>query len=206
MSDNNSENQENNDKRDFRGSFLEILKRANNNKKAIALGAVAVGAIAYAAPYGEEAYRAVAEKAPWSIAAIAGSEVMWNTGAVLMLASTGARIAKNPLKIRGQFKNAKQSLAEATNTGLFKVGMGANIAGELGTASTIVGVSVAELPMEVWPMTMGASVGLAIPSVIAWKGIYEVHKAGKKQGLGSIDIDGDDHEQSLGSEGGEDDR
>ena len=52
MPDNNSENQKNNDKRDFRGSFFEIFKRVNNNKKAIALGAVAVGAIAYAAPNG----------------------------------------------------------------------------------------------------------------------------------------------------------
>lgn len=155
---------------------------SRKSKKVLALGGLAFSSIVVAAPHAHEAYDAVSHEAPWVVGSLVASEAAWNIGAATMLVSTGARLG-NPLKIRSEFKGAKNALAAASNTNLFKTGMAMNVIGEAGTASTLVGVSMAKLPVEVWPLTMGTAVGLLLPSAIAWKGIYNVHKDSMKHSL-----------------------
>jgi hypothetical protein len=120
----------------------------------------------------EETKDAVTDNIAWAAPALVATEAMWNIGATTMLISTGRRVG-NPLKLHSRFK---EIVTEASDSAAFKAGLGINILGEVGTASILIGGSVAELPPSTWPLTVGSSVALVAPGVVVWKMLWDIHK------------------------------
>lgn len=143
----------------------------------LALGVAAVAAL-IAAPHAIEAKDAVVDNLAWALPVLTVSEVAWNSGAALMLLAAGKKIG-NPLKLHSRFKEVSHDFVNVVDKPIFKVGMVTNILGEVGTASILIGGSIAELPPATWPLTMGTSVLLAAPAAVAWTALWRSkHKKG----------------------------
>ena len=132
-------------------------------KTPLILGGFATAAIV-AAPNVKEVASTLADNAHWVVPSLVVTESMWNVGAAMMLASAGKRIG-NPLTLHRRFKDV---VSNSVDSKLFKSGLAINVLGEIGTASVVVGGSVAYLPPSAWPLTMGASAALAAPGIVVW--------------------------------------
>lgn len=138
----------------------------------LALGGAALTAALIAAPHAIEAKDAIVDNLAWAAPVLITSEAAWNTGAALMLIAAGKKIG-NPLKLHSRFKEVSSEFGTVVEKPLFKAGMITNIAGELGTASILIGGSIAELPVGTWPLTIGTSVALAAPAAVAWTALWK---------------------------------
>ena len=137
----------------------------------IAIGGAAIAAALIAAPHAIEAKDAVVDNLAWAAPVLITSEGAWNTGAALMLIAAGKKVG-NPFKLHSRFKEVSSEFGSVVEKPLFKTGMVTNILGELGTASILIGGSIAELPPSVWPLTIGTSVALAAPAAVAWTALW----------------------------------
>jgi molybdopterin/thiamine biosynthesis adenylyltransferase/N-acyl-L-homoserine lactone synthetase len=145
---------------DNKPSFLR------RHRTAATIGAVATAAVV-AAPHAYESAHTLAENAHWAVPSLVATEAAWNVGAATMLVSAGRKMG-NPLTLHRRFRDV---LSGVRRNGMFRAGLATNVAGELGTASVIVGGSVAYLPPATWPLTMGASALLAAPGVMVWSAL-----------------------------------
>ena len=137
----------------------------------LAIGGAAVAAALIAAPHAIEAKDAIVDHLAWAAPALITSEAFWDGGAILMLIAAGKKVG-NPLKLHSRFKEVSSDFVNVVEKPLFKTGMVANILGELGTASILIGGSIAELPPSTWPLTMGTAVALAAPATVAWTALW----------------------------------
>lgn len=158
--------------------FIETARGwLSQHKVGLAVGCLALSAVAIAAPQASETIESVASSA-WAAPLLVASEAAWNVGAATMLVATGRKIG-NPLKLHGR---VKEVLTDVQHSSAFKTGLAVNIVGELGTASLIVGVSITELPPSSWPLTIGSAALLMAPGVALWSGIYRANKAERELG------------------------
>lgn len=154
-------------------SFKGWLKR---HKLGAGVGIVAVGAAATVAPHMAETAHAIGDNATWAIPTLIATEAAWNSGAAMMLVSAGKKIG-NPLTLHSRIGELLSSVGKSK---LFKAGLGVNIVGELGTASVLTAGSIAELPPQSWPLTIGGAAVLMAPGVGLWAGIHRANKAEKE--------------------------
>lgn len=146
----------------------------------VAIGGAALTAALVAAPHAIEAKDAIVDNLAWAAPVLITSEAAWNTGAALMLIAAGKKIG-NPLKLHSRFKEVSGDFVNVVEKPLFKAGMVTNILGEIGTASILVGGSIAELPPSTWPLTMGTAAALAAPAVVAWTALWQSRHPKQKQ-------------------------
>lgn len=149
----------------------------SKHKIGVALGFVAVGAVATVAPHMAETAEAITENAHWAVPALVTTELAWNSGAMMMLASAGRRIG-NPFTLHSRVGDLLSSVSKSK---LFRTGLGVNIAGEIGTAGILTAGSIAELPPSSWPLTIGGAAVLMAPGVGLWTGIYKSDKDRKNK-------------------------
>lgn len=143
------------------------------HKVGVGVGTLIVGGVAIAAPEVAETVSILKDNAAWAAPSLIATEIMWNTGAGMMLASAGKKIG-NPLKIR---ERMGEIISGVSKSKLFRTGLGVNIAGELGTASIITAGSIAELPPSTWPLTIGSAALLMTPGVGLWVGVHRANKS-----------------------------
>lgn len=150
-------------------SFKGWLKR---HKLGAGIGIVAVGAAAAVAPQMAETAHAIGDNAAWAVPTLIATEAAWNSGAAMMLASAGKKIG-NPFTLHSRIGELLSSVGKSK---LFKAGLGVNIVGEIGTASVLTVGSIAELPPQSWPLTIGGAAVLMAPGVGLWAGIHRANK------------------------------
>ena len=146
------------------------------HKIGVAVGTLAIGSIAFAAPEVAETATILKQNAPWVVPSLVVTETLWNSGAAMMLASAGKKIG-NPLKLHNRIGELISSVSDSR---LFRTGLGTNVIGELGTASIISAGSIAELPPSTWPLTIGSSALFMVPGVSLWIGVHRANN--KNQG------------------------
>ncbi len=107
-------------------------------------------------------------------------------GLSLLVASSKATWAgiKGITELRNQIGELKANIASVRHNKTFKAGFIANQVGELGTFGILVGGSIAALPSESWPLTMGVATGLvSFPTVPLWIALAKAHQSDKKSKL-----------------------
>lgn len=153
---------------------LEVAPADPQKKKwglKLAIGGATLAAALIAAPHAIEAKDAIVDNLAWAAPVLITSEAAWNAGAAMMLIAAGKKIG-NPLKLHSRFKEVSHDFVNVVEKPLFKAGMVTNILGEVGTASILIGGSIAELPPTTWPLTIGTSVALAAPAAVAWTALW----------------------------------
>lgn len=151
------------------------------HKVGAGLGILAVGAAASVAPQMAETAAAIGDNAAWAVPSLVATELAWNTGAGIMLASAGKKIG-NPFTLHSRIGELLSSVSKSK---VFRAGLGINIVGELGTAGILTAGSIAELPPSSWPLTIGGAAVLMAPGVGLWAGLYRADKAEKARNEGA---------------------
>lgn len=141
------------------------------HKVGVAAGTLVVGAAAVAAPEVAETAAILKENAAWAVPSLIVTEALWNSGAVMMLASAGRKIG-NPLKLH---QRIGELISSTSRSKLFRTGLATNVVGEIGTAGIITAGSIAELPPSTWPMTIGSAALLMTPGVGLWVGVHRAN-------------------------------
>jgi hypothetical protein len=133
----------------------EPRSRGRQRAVKLTLGAVAAASLAATAfNFDAHTRHEVAERAPWVLGALVGTEVAWNAGAAIALGAVGLKIG-NPLTIRSRFKEVA---AQANHSFAFHAGMVINTAGAAAAAGVVAAGITTGLPVESWGL-------LAVPAM-----------------------------------------
>ncbi|MEM9563150.1 MAG: hypothetical protein AAGA93_11055 [Actinomycetota bacterium] len=103
----------------------------------------------------------VREVGPWVGGGLLLSEVLFTIGLVVMAASVGVRLGRNPLQWRSRLDVI---LAQLQRSPTFWVGLVINTVGAVGTALVIVAAVLAGLPVSAWGLLVlpAADLGLTV--------------------------------------------
>jgi hypothetical protein len=136
-------------------SDRESQSRWRKHGLKLTLGAVAAtSVVATAFNFDGHTRHELAERAPWVLGALGGTELAWNAGAALALGAVGLKVG-NPLTLRSRFKDVA---AQANNSFAFHTGMVINTAGAAAAAGVVAAGITTGLPVESWGL-------LAVPAM-----------------------------------------
>lgn len=156
----------------FPAPDMLLLSAANGRRFFFWLG-IAAFVICFAvslffSPLGTIADR-LREVAPWVAAGIIVTEAMWVGGAVLMAYGAGSRLSSG-LRVGGRLSEYR---AGGRGLTVFRVGLGINFVGAIGTALVIVVGVVVALPVATWPSAILLALLDIVATVLVRLAIYK---------------------------------